>query len=122
MSSDAKGPYRERLTDGGPYRVTKPGGKEDTYSDRDTASLACRLMNEAYAAGTADTCAEITRLRRSLNMIAWPGSFGINSDQATPEMYRHIAQDTLAIGAVGATIRLEKFVADHPLRAETPTR
>lgn len=42
---------------------------------------------------------EIVRLRQSLNRIAWPSSFGAKTENDTIDLYRHLAQDTLAIGS-----------------------
>ena len=111
------GPYKVDPSDGGPYRVFLPDGTHDNYTDEVFAGIVCRKQNEAHAIGLAKGNAEIVRLRHSLNMIAWPGTFGINTEQATVDMFRHIAQDTLAIGAVGATIRLEQLKAAHPMKS-----
>jgi hypothetical protein len=113
----SEGPYKVDPSDGGPYRVFLPDGTHDNYTDEVFAGMVCRKQNEAHAIGLAKGNAEIVRLRHSLNMIAWPGTFGINTEQATVDMFRHIAQDTLAIGAVGATIRLEQLKAAHPMKS-----
>lgn len=46
-----------------------------------------------------DANAETVRLRATLNRIAWPASFGGSATNDTIDFYRHIAQDTLAIGS-----------------------
>lgn len=51
---------------------------------------------------------EIERLRHGLNQIAWPTEWGLTPEQATSEMFRHIAQDTLAIGVPVANTRADK--------------
>ena len=52
-----------------------------------------------HEAETLRSSKEVVRLRKALNQIAWPGAWGIRTDLATTEMYRHIAVDALAIGA-----------------------
>lgn len=74
--------------------------------DAETEITRLRTALEAAERERDGLRAEIVRLRHGLNQIAWPGQFGINSEQATADMFRHIAQDTLAIGVPVANGRV----------------
>lgn len=81
--------------DGGHY--TGKHGMEKSCEDAKKMFHALRA-DLARVEGERDAAhKEVVRLRHGLNQIAWPGAFGINSEQSTSEMFRHIAQDTLAI-------------------------
>lgn len=92
----------------GPRRASRNVAESDIATMRrsiaDYMRSACAEANRQRDAANE----EVVRLRKALNTIAWPAHFGLSVAQATPEMYRKIASDTLAIGGAQAARDAEK--------------
>jgi hypothetical protein len=64
--------------------------------------LTVYIREDRVAAALAAERKRWELLRRALNAVAWPSQFGISTERATIDMFRHIAQDALAIGVPAA--------------------